>query len=133
MRGFVGPCISSTSWYFNICVPYLVLFFIIIGGISIDWISNKLYWRKKNIGVWINYTYKYTLLSTDPGFRPHGRVVDPTTRHDGMYGRVFQTERTMHSHYSHPLPILVGHKLTCLARSLYPIINLYGLYRVHTK
>ena len=56
-----------------------------IEGLSVDWISNKLYWtdvRERAIGVLdlISYNYKQSLISTEMSVSPRGLVVDPVTR-----------------------------------------------------
>ena len=56
-----------------------------LGSVSVDWISNKLYWvdvRERQIGVLDLATrhHKYSLITTDSDVNPRGLAIDPTTR-----------------------------------------------------
>ena len=56
-----------------------------VESLSVDWISNKLYWtdvRGGGIGVFdlVSHNYKHSLITTEANFSPRGLVVDPIMR-----------------------------------------------------
>ena len=61
------------------------LLYVLVEGLSIDWIGKKLYWsdlQEGVIGVLDLRTlyYKHSLISTETNVSPRGLVVDPSVR-----------------------------------------------------